>query len=85
MLNLYVSLLPVMRGFLTNKAQVHLSRFEIFIQELARWELLVLREKAVHLHNSALFDSKDFKMEFYEVSYGNCSIYFYKRCLIEQI
>lgn len=76
MLILYEKLLPIMGGFLTDKTRIHFPRFELFMRELARWELLVFRQKAEEQTDYAPFDHDLFKTEFYKViAFSSFSIY----------
>jgi 5'-3' exonuclease len=36
MMNVYRDLLPALGGYLTDKAALHLPRFELFVQEVSR-------------------------------------------------
>ena len=49
MLRTYTDLLPTLGGFLTDKATLHMGRFERFVRELARYERAFMRGKAENL------------------------------------
>ena len=52
MLDVYQKLLPIMGGYLTDKAKIHLARLELFIQAISDREPLFFEQKASGTHYS---------------------------------
>ena len=45
MMNVYRDLMPQMRGYLSDKAAIHMPRLELFLQEIARYDP---RDQSIH-------------------------------------
>ena len=70
MMNVYKDILPELGGYLTNKADIHLSRVELFIQEIARREPLYFEQRAIEERDSQYADTQGYKDHYYKVKFG---------------
>ena len=72
MMNIYRDLLPKMGGYLTNKADIHLNRVEVFIQEIGRREPLYFQQRAIDEKDEA-YAGDLYKANYYRTKFGTDS------------
>lgn len=66
MMAAYIEILPSLGGYITRKDQIHLSRFELFIQKCADREPLYFQYKA-DIEEEELYRSADYKSHYYQL------------------
>jgi 5'-3' exonuclease len=81
MMSTYRELFPKLGGFLTNKNQIHLSRLELFLQELSRREPLYFQQRAMEDGDNN-YATKDYKDHYYRMKFGTS---FSETAMIEDV
>ncbi|CAM9490109.1 unnamed protein product [Chrysoparadoxa australica] len=67
LISVYKDLLPMMGGYLTNKAQIHRGRLELLIHEVSRREPLYFRSRGIEEGEEAFKDPELYKDHYYAV------------------
>jgi len=68
MMNTYQDMLPIMGGYLTKKTEIHLSRVELFLQEIARREPLYFQQRATEEKDKNYADD-NYNEHYYKVKF----------------
>ena len=69
MMNVYRDIMPSLGGYLTSKADIHLPRVELFLQEIARREPLYFQQRATD-EKEPLYAEDGYKELYYRNKFG---------------
>ncbi len=72
MMNIYRDMMPRLGGYLTNKADIHLSRLEVFIQEIGRREPLYFQQRAIDEKDQA-YGGENYKSHYYKMKFNDAA------------
>ena len=72
MMNVYRDMMPRLGGYLTDKADIHLNRVEVFIQEIGRREPLYFQQRAIDEKDQA-YGGDHYKSHYYKMKFNDAA------------
>jgi 5'-3' exonuclease len=67
MMSMYQELMPIMGGYLTDKAKIHLPRLELFLQYISSREPLYFEQRGTDEQNNAYKNASQYRRQYYMV------------------